>query len=94
MLSAQEIDHLARLARLRLSPEERERLARELGSILDYVAKLAELDLSAVPPMSHVGESGTPLRKDEAVPSPDGEAALAAAPARNGRFVSVPRVIG
>jgi len=94
MLSAQEIDHLARLARLRLTAEERERLGRELGSILDYVAKLAELDLDTVPPMSHVGETGTPLRIDEAVPSPNAEAALAAAPARNGRFVRVPRVIG
>jgi aspartyl/glutamyl-tRNA(Asn/Gln) amidotransferase C subunit len=58
------------------------------------VAKLGELDLSAVPPMSHVDESGTPLRADAVVPSPAVEAILAAVPAKSGRFVRVPRVIG
>jgi aspartyl-tRNA(Asn)/glutamyl-tRNA(Gln) amidotransferase subunit C len=93
-LTPDEIDHLATLARLRLTPEERAELQRELGNILDYVAKLGELDLSAVPPMSHVDEAGTPLRPDGVTPSPVVEAILAAVPARSGRFVRVPRVIG
>jgi Asp-tRNA(Asn)/Glu-tRNA(Gln) amidotransferase C subunit len=44
--------------------------------------------------MSHVDESGTPLRADAVVPSPAVEAILAAVPAKSGRFVRVPRVIG
>jgi aspartyl-tRNA(Asn)/glutamyl-tRNA(Gln) amidotransferase subunit C len=93
-LTPEQIDNVARLARLELSAEERADLQRELGNILDYVAKLGELDLSAVPPMSHVEEAATPLRPDEAIPSPVVDEILAAVPARSGRFVRVPRVIG
>jgi len=93
-LTPEEIDHVARLARLELTPEERIELVRELGNILDYVAKLGELNLSAVPPMSHVNAAGTPLRPDVAVPSPVVEDLLKAVPVRSGRFVRVPRVIG
>jgi len=93
-LTPEEIAHVARLARLELTAEERLELTRELGNILDYVAKLSELNLSAVPPMSHVRADGTPLRPDVAVPSPVVDELLQSVPARSGRFVRVPRVIG
>jgi aspartyl-tRNA(Asn)/glutamyl-tRNA(Gln) amidotransferase subunit C len=93
-LSEKEVDHIAALARLRLDPNERARLARELTAILGYVAKLGELDLEGVSPMSHVAESPTPMRPDEVEPSPVTEEALAQAPAREGRLFRVPRVVG
>lgn len=93
-LSEKEIDHVAALARLRLDAEERTRLTRELAAILDYVAKLGELDLADVPPMSHVGDTGTPMRPDVVEPSPVAEDSLALAPAREGRHFRVPRVVG
>ena len=94
MLQEKEIEYVARLARLRLDDSDRARLARDLSLILDYVAKLGELDLDQVSPTSHLGESGTPLRPDLVEPSPAADAALDAAPARVGRLISVPRVIG
>lgn len=93
-LTEKEVDHIAALARLRLDADERTRLTRELGDILAYVEKLAELDLEDVSPTSHVAESGTPTRADEVKPSPVVEEALAAAPAREGRYFRVPRAVG
>jgi len=93
-LTQEEIAHIAKLARLELTPDELTELARELGNILDYVAKLGELNLSAVAPMSHVHAAGTPLRADTVVPSPVVEELLQAVPARSGRLVRVPKVIG
>jgi aspartyl-tRNA(Asn)/glutamyl-tRNA(Gln) amidotransferase subunit C len=94
MLQEREIEHVARLARLKLDDGERVRLARDLSLILDYVAKLGELDLDRVSATSHVAELATPLRPDLSEPSPAADAALDAAPARVGRLISVPRVIG
>jgi aspartyl-tRNA(Asn)/glutamyl-tRNA(Gln) amidotransferase subunit C len=93
-LSEAEVEHIAGLARLRLAPAERARLARELTAILDYMARLGALDLDGVSPTSQLADSPTPLRPDLAVPSPLAEPALAAAPARAGRLIRVPRVIG
>jgi aspartyl-tRNA(Asn)/glutamyl-tRNA(Gln) amidotransferase subunit C len=93
-LTEKEVDHIAVLARLRLDPGERARLTRELAAILDYVAKLNELDLEGVSPMSHVAESPTPMRPDVVEPSPAVEEALALAPSREGRLFRVPRVVG
>jgi aspartyl-tRNA(Asn)/glutamyl-tRNA(Gln) amidotransferase subunit C len=63
-----EVLHVARLARLALSEEELEPMARELSAVLDHVAKIAELDLDDVPPTSHVVEVTGGLRED--VPRP------------------------
>src|SRR5512137_881130 len=94
-LSVAEVRRIAALARLRLSPEEEERLAVELSGILDYVRQLQELDVSGVEPMTHAlaaGE-GTPLRDDEVAPGLPVERALANAPARAGTCFEVPRII-
>ncbi len=93
-LTEKEVDKIAALARLRLNAEERRRLARELAAILDYVAKLGELDLEGVSPTSHVGDAGTPLRPDAVEPSPAAETALNLAPDREGRLIRVPRIVG
>lgn len=52
-ITREEVLHVAKLARLELTDEEVERLTVELGAILDAVSKVAELDLSDVPPTSH-----------------------------------------
>jgi aspartyl-tRNA(Asn)/glutamyl-tRNA(Gln) amidotransferase subunit C len=71
---------IARLAHLRLEPEEADRLAGDLASILAYVRKLEELDVSAVPPTAHVQIERLPLREDEEAPSLPPDVALAEAP--------------
>lgn len=63
-LSLQEVEHIARLARLNLTDAEKARYREQLSAVLDHVAKLAELDTSDVPPMSAVFGSQPRLRAD------------------------------
>ena len=72
---------MARLARLALSDEELEPMARELSHVLEHIAKIGELDLSAVPPTSHVIDVTGALRADEPRPCLAREVVLAQAPA-------------
>lgn len=72
---------MARLARLALSDEEIEPMARELSAVLDHVAKIGELDLDDVAPTAHVVEITGALRPDEPRPCLPREVALAQAPA-------------
>ena len=64
MIDRDEVLHVARLARLALSEDEIETMARELSAVLDDVARIAELDLSDTPPTSHVVELTGALRPD------------------------------
>lgn len=72
---------MARLARLALSEDEIEPMARELSAVLDHIARIAELDLDDVAPTSHVVEVTGALRADEPRPSLARELALSQAPA-------------
>ena len=92
-LTPQEVDHIALLARLDLSPAEREREAAELSQILDYFEKLKELDTEDVEPTSHVMPVVNVLRADESRPSLAREAALANAPEQAAGMFQVPRVV-
>ena len=53
MISKQEVEHIAKLARLGLTEKEIEKFQRELSKILDYIEKLKEVDVSEVEPTSH-----------------------------------------
>lgn len=53
MISKQEVEHIAKLARLGLTEKEIEKFQRELSKILDYIEKLKEVDISKVEPTSH-----------------------------------------
>ncbi len=90
MIDRDEVLHVARLARLRLSEDEVEPMARELSSVLEHIAKIGELDLEHVPPTSHVVELTGALRPDEPRPSFPREVALAEAPAVSGEGFLVP----
>ncbi len=81
MIDRDEVLHVARLARLALSDEEIEPMARELSAVLDHVAKIGELSLDDVAPTSHVVEVAGALRADRPRPSLPREVALAQAPA-------------
>ncbi len=92
-ISAEQVRHVAQLARLELTPGEEQRLQVELSAILAYVDKLNELDTSDVEPTAQVGESGTPMRDDEVTNRPAPAEMLANAPARDGSFFKVPKII-
>jgi aspartyl-tRNA(Asn)/glutamyl-tRNA(Gln) amidotransferase subunit C len=81
VISNDEVLHVARLARLALSEEEIEPMARELSAVLEHVARISELDLEAVAPTSHVVDVTGALRADTPRPSLLREVALAQAPA-------------
>ena len=68
-LTIDEVQHIARLARLELSVEQRELYREQLSAILDYIARLRELDTTDVPPTAGGGLSQMPLRPDESRPS-------------------------
>jgi aspartyl-tRNA(Asn)/glutamyl-tRNA(Gln) amidotransferase subunit C len=94
-LTLDEVRRIARLARLRLSPEEEALFAGQLSAILDHVAELSALDVSGVEPMTHALAAGEPppLRADEPHRSLTPDEALANAPARAGTAFRVPRII-
>ncbi len=73
--------HVAQLARLALSEDEIEPMARELSAVLDHVAKIGELNLEDVAPTSHVVDITGALRPDEPRECLPREVALAQAPA-------------
>jgi aspartyl-tRNA(Asn)/glutamyl-tRNA(Gln) amidotransferase subunit C len=92
MISRAEVDHVARLARLRFDEEELARLQPELGRIIDYVRQLAELDLSGLEPTSHAVPLKNILRPDEPVAGLTQADAVADGPdVERGQFV-VPRI--
>jgi aspartyl-tRNA(Asn)/glutamyl-tRNA(Gln) amidotransferase subunit C len=80
MLALEQVEHVARLARLELSEPEIERMRTELSKVLDHIEKIRELDLEGVPPTSHVVDVVNALRPDVPQPSLPCEVALAAAP--------------
>lgn len=92
-LKRSEVEHVARLARLALSDEEKDRLARELGAILDWVRQLEALDVSDVPATAHVVPMTAPLRDDTVLPGLDSDDIVGNAPERLGGQVVVPRVL-
>lgn len=90
MIELGEVLHVARLARLRLTEEEIDRMARELSSVLDHIEKIGELELEDVEPTSHVVPLENVLRADEPRPSLGANRALADAPAPTGGGFGVP----
>jgi len=89
-ITRDEVLHVARLARLELADEEIERLTVQLGAILEAVGKVAELDLSDVPPTSHPLDLINVWGEDEPHESLPLEDALANAPEREGDLFRVP----
>jgi aspartyl-tRNA(Asn)/glutamyl-tRNA(Gln) amidotransferase subunit C len=80
MLSREQVLHVARLARLELSDAEVERYGGELSKVVDWIDKIAELDLDDVAPTSHVIDVENVLRADEPRDSLPVDVALANAP--------------
>jgi aspartyl-tRNA(Asn)/glutamyl-tRNA(Gln) amidotransferase subunit C len=87
-IDREQVLHVARLARLRLSEEEVATMATELSNILEHIERITSLDLEGVPPTTHVVEVANALRADEPVPSLDRDVVLEQAPAtQDGGFL-------
>ena len=92
-LTKEEVEHVAKLARLAVSEEEKEAMSRQLSEILTYVGKLNELDTSKVEPTSHVLDLSNVVRDDVVRDSLSAAEALANAPDREGDHFRVPKII-
>jgi aspartyl-tRNA(Asn)/glutamyl-tRNA(Gln) amidotransferase subunit C len=88
-----DVEHVARLARLALTPEEKERFRRQLGLILEHAERVSEVAAEEVEPTSHPVPRSNVFRPDQPAESLSHEEALAGAPeAEDGRF-KVPRIV-
>lgn len=92
-ITRQEVERVARLARLGLSDAEKEKMRAQLDAILSYVDKLNELETSDVEPTSHVIPMTNVFRDDSVTKSLSQEQALANAPDRQDAFFRVPRIL-
>jgi aspartyl-tRNA(Asn)/glutamyl-tRNA(Gln) amidotransferase subunit C len=89
-----DVEHVAALARLRFSDEEKQTLTAQLNAILNYMEQLNRLDTSAVEPLAQVVNLQNVFRDDTLVPGVTRDEALKNAPARTDAFFKVPKVIG
>ena len=88
-----DLSRAVKLARIELTPEEEQRLAPQLGEVLQYVEKLNELDVSDVEPTAHATPLSNVMREDEPRETLSQEEALRNAPkTANGLFV-VPKIV-
>lgn len=92
-ITAKEVEHVAKLARLHLSDAEKERFAGQLNAILKYVEKLNELDTEHVEPTSHPMPFVNVMREDEVRPSWPLEQVLRNAPDEEDGQFKVPAVL-
>lgn len=87
------VEDVAHLSRIELEPKELERLSAQLEHILAFIDKLSTLNTDKVPPTSHILPINNVLRKDEPGASLPVEKTLVNAPAKQGNFFAVPKVI-
>ncbi|HWU86828.1 MAG TPA: Asp-tRNA(Asn)/Glu-tRNA(Gln) amidotransferase subunit GatC [Kofleriaceae bacterium] len=93
MLTRKEVEEIALLARLHLSPDELERMQHDLDAILAHFRMIAVADTNDVPPMTHAVPVDAPLRPDVPAPSLPAADALRGAPRRDGDLFVVPAII-
>lgn len=92
-ISRQEVEYVAKLARLNLSEDEAEKYTEQLNAILQFAGKLNELDTSNIEPTSHVLDVYNVMRDDEVRPSVEREKALLNAPEEEDGQFKVPAVM-
>ena len=92
-LSTQDVEYVAKLARLEVTDGEKEKFTAQLNDILIYIDQLNELDTAGVEPMTHAIAVTNAFREDKVMDSLGTEGALANAPDTRGDFFRVPKVI-
>ncbi|MFA5865261.1 MAG: Asp-tRNA(Asn)/Glu-tRNA(Gln) amidotransferase subunit GatC [Phycisphaerae bacterium] len=92
-ITEQEVRHVAKLSRLKLTDEQVRQFTRQMSDILAYVKKLNELDTANVKPTAHAAPLRNVFREDKAAAGMGVEKVLQNAPDRDGPFFKVPRVL-
>ncbi len=93
-LTTQHVEHIARLAKLNLTPDEIKKFTIELTVILDYIDQLKSVETRQIEPVGRIGAGDSRLRDDAAQPSLPAEEVLKLAPRHTREFILVPKVIG
>ena len=93
-ITTEVVRHIAKLSRIEIGDAELEKFTSQFGDIVEYIGKLQELDTENVEPMAHAVELTNVLADDVVGEQLTTEAALSNAPAREGSFFKVPRILG
>lgn len=92
MITIKDVEHVAKLARLELSEEEKEKFTKQLGDVLKYVEQMNEVDTAGVKPMAHAFDIVNVMREDEVVYEQTKEELMKNAPAEENGFFRVPKI--
>ena len=92
MITIKEVEHVAKLARLELSEEEKVKFSKQLGDVLEYAQQMNEIDTEGVEPMSHAIPIVNVMREDEVVHEFSREELMANAPLKEDGFFRVPKI--
>jgi len=93
-IKIEDVDKIAKLAKLEFAPVEKKKLAKQMAQIVSYFEKLSQLETNDIPPTYHVLDIENVMREDRTEPWLTQEQALANAPAKKMGYFSVPKVIG
>ncbi len=92
MITIKDVEHVAKLARLELTDEEKELYTKQLGDVLKYVDQMNEVDTSNIKPMAHAYEMVNVMREDEVRYDVTKEALMSNAPEAEDGFFKVPKI--
>ena len=92
MITIKDVEHVAKLARLELTEEEKEKFTGQLGAVLEYVNQMNEVDTSDVEPMAHAIDFSNVMREDKVVYEQTKEELMKNAPHEEDGFFRVPKI--
>lgn len=92
MITVKDVEHVAKLARLDLTEEEKEKFTKQLGDVLKYVEQMNEVDTVGVKPMAHAFDIVNVMREDKVAHEQTKEELLANAPEEENGFFKVPKI--
>jgi len=93
MVTTKDIEYVAKLAKLNLSNEEKEKLVEQMGDIVEFANKISELDTDGVNPTNHILEIKNVFREDELKESYSRDEILKNAPAKEAGCIVVPSIV-
>ena len=92
MITLKDVEHVAKLARLELTEEEKITFTKQLGDVLKYVEQMNEVDTTGVVPMAHAFDVVNVMREDVVVYEQTKEDLMKNAPAEENGFFKVPKI--
>lgn len=92
MITIKDVEHVAKLARLELTEEEKEKFTKQLGDVLKYAEQMNEVDTTGIKPMAHAFDFVNVMREDEVVYEQTKEELIKNAPEEENGFFKVPKI--